>query len=130
MNRKGRLDIPSSRSDVDVVYKTPKMICASRECLKIHAEKFAKRASRPALAASALSVLLSVLPIVTTDQKFTDCWFISGESLPGIYLGIAWLSGGAFVYFLAITLLNVKRLSSNYMIEELLKDEGATETER
>lgn len=125
---KGTLRLPAGNKTVDVVYKAPRMICTSQHAIKLYAEEYVKRVQRRFIAVSAFSVALTTLPMATTEQKFSDFWFLSGESLPGIYVSLTFLSVVAFVAFSAWSVIEWKKTTSDFMIQQLLTDEDSSTT--
>lgn len=119
---KGKLRLPGGIESVDVVYKAPRMICTSQHAIKQYADRYAKRIQHRSIAATAFSVFLTTLPIVTTEQKFSDAGWISGESLPGLFLFLTWTSFAFLILFGLLAIWEWRKANSDYLIQELLDD--------
>ena len=124
---KADLKMPGTTAEVDVVYRAPRMICTSRHAIKAFADKYVKRISHRYTAGSAFAVFISVLPVVTTEQKFTGFLFLSGDDMPGLYRAIACLSGVICVWHGIKAFQESKKANSDYMLQELLADGDSSE---
>lgn len=123
----GRLSLPKASEKVEVVYITPRFICTSRHAIKIYADKLLKRRLGWSIGGISLSFFLTTAPLALTEQKFTDTWFASAETIQVLMSLVATVSLIGIAGSIIFCGFNWKKANSDYMIRELMQDEDSLE---
>lgn len=120
---KGILKLPGTNEKVNVVFKAPKMICASEHTIKWYVSEAISAALHRSNCFGALAVFLSVIPMVATEQQFSEVFNIPAIVWPGIFFCIAGVSLIACVFFLYKWQTLKDKNDADYVIKKLIEND-------
>lgn len=119
----GVLSLPGSNEKVDVVYKAPRMICASEHTIKLYASELIEATAKRSGFCGSLAVFLSVLPMAINEKGFSDFLTIASGTWHGIFVTISVISGALCLGFAFRWFTLRKKTSPDYLIQRLTENE-------
>lgn len=119
----GVLRLPGSNEKVDVVYKAPRMICASEHTIKLYTAEVISANSKRFSFFGSLGIFLSVLPVASTSQQFNEFLGVSANLWPGIFFVATGISLLACIIFAWQWLQLKSKADPDYLIEKLVEND-------
>lgn len=120
------LSIKSERHPVDLIYRNPKMICASRATIKWHVEKALNQTRKAMALPVSFTVMATTIPLLITSQQFEPVFGLSPDVIRGAVGMLAALSTVTFIGSGFYTWRRYKMMSSEYVVDQIVSDEDST----
>lgn len=120
----GVLRLPGSNEKVDVVYKAPRMICASEHTIKLYTAEVISANSKRFSFFGSLCIFLSVLPVASTSQQFNEFLGVPANLWPGIFFVATGISLFACITFAWQWLQLKSKVDPDYLIEKLVENDN------
>ena len=120
----GVLSLPGSKGKVDVVYKAPRMICASEHTIKLYTSEVIEAASKRFGFCGSLAVFLSALPMAINANGFSDFIGITSGTWHGLFVAIAIASMASCIWFACQWFYLKSKAGPDYLIEKLVENDN------